>query len=302
MNSEEKEGLGEEEAVKLDEFEVLAEWTFRRLRRPSEEPRETYSRRVLQWVLYSLGLEERTQDIYFYIREREGVTTTEVAEQFSMSINTARRHLDQLHTLGLVDYMGREYRPTYDSVAKAIDLMLLPRITDLLKTVSRIASTTERISIERAPLALEDNIGKIRAEVGRVLERLERIKSEDSMRKPQGLIGGLEEMMAQMDTQMAHLGVQMDELSGHTKSPEGENVKIVHHVPSIMITGDNLRQLGAKLVIEYVDSAEFTQDVTKEDIENHVKSIKYVKTVTVSESAFPGLLGKITHVTEVKRY
>jgi len=301
MNSEKNEEL-EEEAIELDEFEVLAEWTLRRLRKPSEEPMETYPKRVLQWALYSLGLEEKTQDIYFYIREREGVTTTEVAEQFNISINTARRHLDQLHTLGLVDYMGREYRPTYDSVAKAIDTMLLPRITDLLRTISRIASTIERAPIERTPLALKDNVEKIQAEIYKVLERLREIKPEDGALKPPGLIGGLQEMMAQMDTQMAQLGTQMNELFGYSRSSEGESVKVVQHVPSIVITGDNLRQLEEKLVIQHVNSVEFTHDVTKEDIENHVKLIRHVKTLTVPEGAFPGFLGKITHVTEVKRY
>ena len=126
-----------------EEFEVLAEWTIRRLRPLETVSEEGYTERAKRWVLYSLGLEELHQDIFLYLEKRLRTTTTEIAKEFNISPTTARKYLDELHTVGLVDYIGREYTLTYESLSRAIELMLIPRITDTLRTIARGASSTE---------------------------------------------------------------------------------------------------------------------------------------------------------------
>jgi predicted transcriptional regulator len=144
MSKEEKireEEVREEE--KEGEFEVLAEWTVRRLRPLEEEAEEDYTEKAKRWVLYSLGLDKLHQDIFLYLEKRLRTTTTEIATEFNISPNTARKYLDELHTVGLVDYIGREYTLTYESLSRAIELMLIPRITDTLRIIARGASTTD---------------------------------------------------------------------------------------------------------------------------------------------------------------
>jgi len=135
------EEAGVEERV---EPEVLAEWTIRRLRPLKELPEEGYPEKVKRWVLFSLGLDKTHQDIFLHLEENFSSTTTEIAGKFNISPNTARKYLDELHTVGLVDYVGREYTLTYESLSRAIELMLIPRITDTLRTIARGASSVDR--------------------------------------------------------------------------------------------------------------------------------------------------------------
>jgi predicted transcriptional regulator len=132
------------EENKSQEFDVLAEWTVRRLRPLENLQEENYTEKVKRWVLYSLGLDKEPQDIYLFLESKRRSTSTEIAEKFSMSPNTARKYLDDLHTLGLVDYVGREYTLTYESLSRAIELMLIPRITDSLRTIARGATSTDQ--------------------------------------------------------------------------------------------------------------------------------------------------------------
>lgn len=134
------------EEARIEEMvepEVLAEWTIRRLRPLKEPPDEVYPEKVKRWVLYSLGLEKTHQDIFLHLEENFSSTTTEIAGKFNISPNTARKYLDELHTVGLVDYVGREYTLTYESLSRAIELMLIPRITDTLRTIARGASSAD---------------------------------------------------------------------------------------------------------------------------------------------------------------
>ena len=124
-------------------FDVLAEWTIRRLRPLQELSEEDYSEKVKRWVLYSIGLEKIHQDIVLYLEKNFRSTTTDISQEFSISPNTARKYLDELHTVGLVDYVGREYTLTYNSLSRAIELMLIPRITDTLRTIARGASSSD---------------------------------------------------------------------------------------------------------------------------------------------------------------
>lgn len=133
MSEDEKEN-------ETGQFEVLAEWTVRRLRPLEESDQDDYTEKVKRWVLYSLGLDKLHQDIFLYLEKKLRSTSTEVAEAFSVSPNTARKYLDELNTVGLVDYVGREYHLTHESLSRAIELMLIPRVTDTLRTVANNAS------------------------------------------------------------------------------------------------------------------------------------------------------------------
>jgi len=157
----------DEEEEREGEFEVLAQWTVRRLRPLEEEAEEDYTERVKRWVLYSLGLDKLHQDIFLYLEKKLRTTTTDLAETFDISPNTARKYLDELHTVGLVDYVGREYALTYESLSRAIELMLIPRITDTLRIIARGASTTD---FPILPLPPRTPVGPGRAEYGEVYE------------------------------------------------------------------------------------------------------------------------------------
>ena len=129
---------------KMDEsYDTLAEWTIRRLRPLTDLPEETRAEDIKRWVLYSIGLEKVHQDIFLHLEENYRSTTSDIANMFEVSPNTARKYLDELHTVGLVDYIGREYTLTYNSLSRAIELMLIPRITDTLKTIARGATTSD---------------------------------------------------------------------------------------------------------------------------------------------------------------
>ncbi len=149
MSEETKKEKSEEakEAARKDEvedFEVLAEWTIRRLRPLQDVSEEDYPERVKRWVIYSLGLDKLHQNIFLYLEKNFRSTTTDIASEFDISPNTARKYLDELHTVGLVDYIGREYTLTYESLSRAIELMLIPRITDTLRTIAKGASNTDK--------------------------------------------------------------------------------------------------------------------------------------------------------------
>ncbi|UCH31276.1 MAG: DeoR family transcriptional regulator [Candidatus Bathyarchaeota archaeon] len=140
-NEETKKPARKEE---IEDFEVLAEWTVRRLRPLQDVSDEDYPEKVKRWVIYSLGLDRLHQDIFLYLEKNFRSTTTDIASEFDISPNTARKYLDELHTVGLVDYIGREYTLTYESLSRAIELMLIPRITDTLRTIAKGASNTDK--------------------------------------------------------------------------------------------------------------------------------------------------------------
>jgi len=149
MSDERKREKSEEakQTIPQDEiegFEVLAEWTIRRLRPLQDVSDEDYPEKVKRWVIYSLGLDKLHQDIYLHLEQNLRSATTDIASEFNISPNTARKYLDELHTVGLVDYLGREYTLTYESLSRAIELMLIPRITDTLRIIAKGASNTDK--------------------------------------------------------------------------------------------------------------------------------------------------------------
>jgi len=150
--------MSEEMNTETKGFETLAEWTIRRLRPLEDLTEEGYTERVKRWVLYSIGLETIHQDIFLYLEEKLRSTTTDIASEFEISPNTARKYLDELHTVGLVDYIGREYTHTYNSLSRAIELMLIPRITDTLRTLARGASSGDSTPYSFTPIGADDTV------------------------------------------------------------------------------------------------------------------------------------------------
>jgi predicted transcriptional regulator len=140
----EKDEAEEPEEKQIEGFEVLAEWVVRRLRPLPDTSEEDYPEKAKRWVLFSLGMDKTHQDIFLHLEKNLRSTSTDIASTFGLSPNTARKYLDELHTVGLVDYVGREYTLTYESLSRAIELMLIPRITDTLRAIARGASSTDR--------------------------------------------------------------------------------------------------------------------------------------------------------------
>ena len=130
-----------------DPFEILAEWTIRKLKKIDFETAS--SEEIVRWVLYSLGLEKLAQDIYLYLKEKGSVTTTEVAEKFGISPTTARKYLEEIHTLGLADYIGRVYQLSRESLRQSIRRVLLPRIHEVITYIANIAGKVEIPKIRR---------------------------------------------------------------------------------------------------------------------------------------------------------
>ena len=147
--------MSEEANTETKGFETLAEWTIRRLRPLEDLTEEGYTERVKRWVLYSIGLETIHQNIFLYLEEKLRSTTTDIASEFEISPNTARKYLDELHTVGLVDYIGREYTLTYNSLSRAIELMLIPRITDTLRTIAKGASSGDSTPYSFTPIGAD---------------------------------------------------------------------------------------------------------------------------------------------------
>ncbi|NIV44418.1 hypothetical protein GWN49_06015 [Candidatus Bathyarchaeota archaeon] len=143
MSEPETEKQEERRDERPSDFEVLAEWTIRRLRPLQDVLEENRVENAKRWVLFALGLGKPQQDVFLYLEDTVRSTTTDIASKFGISPNTARKYLDELHTVGLVDYVGREYTLTYESLSRAIELMLIPRITDTLRAIARGASNAD---------------------------------------------------------------------------------------------------------------------------------------------------------------
>ncbi len=124
-----------------EDFEVLAEWTIRKLRDIDLDRADR--EKIIRWVLYSLGVKDLGIDIYLYLKKVKRSTTTEIAEKFNISPTTARKYLEQLHSLGLVDYIGREYHLTREDLSGCIREILLPRIRRVLEDIADIAGGVE---------------------------------------------------------------------------------------------------------------------------------------------------------------
>jgi len=161
-------------------FTILAEWTIRKLRKIDFEKAD--EEEIIRWVLYSLGIEKLGQDIYLYLREKGSATSTEIAEKFGISPATARKYLEQLHLVGLVDYIGREYHLSFEELDRSLRSILLPRINDVLRTVLRVASLLRKRGIPEEVLPLElqeegliDLAGKLGEKMRKIEEKARKL-------------------------------------------------------------------------------------------------------------------------------
>jgi len=129
------------------EFMILAEWVIRKLRKIDFEKADDET--IIRWILYSLGVEKLGQDIYLYLRERESATSTEIAEAFKISPATARKYLEQLHLIGLVDYMGREYHLSFEDIGRGLKSFLLSRINDVFDSLIKASNVLRKRRLSR---------------------------------------------------------------------------------------------------------------------------------------------------------
>ena len=137
-----------------DEFEIIVEWVIRKLRDINSFKADP--NKIIRWVLYSLGVKDLGVDIYMYIRANRRATSTEIADKFRISPTTARRYLEQLHSLGLVDYIGREYHLTRMNIASCIRDILIPRIKSVLEDIASVADRVSSSSSKERILSVKD--------------------------------------------------------------------------------------------------------------------------------------------------
>jgi len=130
-----------------EEFMILAEWVIRKLRKIDFEKADDET--IIRWILYSLGIEKLGQDIYLYLREKESATSTEIAEAFKISPATARKYLEQLHLIGLVDYMGREYHLSFEDIGRGLKSILLSRINDVFDSLIKASNVLRKRRLSR---------------------------------------------------------------------------------------------------------------------------------------------------------
>lgn len=123
----------------MSEFEFLAEWKVRRIPKPARDPPETYSDRLKKWVLSSLGVEGRENEIYSYLEGNNMATVEELSNYFKMDEAEIYSHLDNLYTYGLIDKMGKAYY-IKEELSRAITQRLVPRITENLREIASAES------------------------------------------------------------------------------------------------------------------------------------------------------------------
>ena len=212
-------------------YDTLAEWTIRRLRPLKDLPEETRAEEIKRWVLYSIGLERIHQDIFLHLEEQYRSTTSDIAEEFEVSPNTARKYLDELHTVGLVDYVGREYTLTYNSLSRAIELMLIPRITDTLKTIARGATTSD---FTPSMFALGESSGDVITEEGVSLlnQRLLEIWARRGKKVRLENLGTLE-ISKDVDFEVLDQLIDSIYVKGILKIPEDFYHEMAHKIRSI---------------------------------------------------------------------
>ena len=248
------------------EFKILAEWVIRKLRKIDFENADKET--IIRWVLYSLGVEKTGQDIYLYLRERGSATTTEIAEYFNMSPTTARKYLEQLHTLGLVDYIGREYHLSFEDLGKSIRSALVPRINDVLRELIRATRSISREEFEEefiSPVAdmktaLLWSTGKLKRDLAKLKKEIKKIA------------------WTGIDTSETDDEIRLDVFASYTLT--GKDVQ-------------RCMEKGKKLVVNVFGSLRISEDIEPEDIEFAVKKITVFGTLTVPKKILEKIVGKL---------
>jgi len=123
----------------MSEFQIFAEWRIKRIPEPLKEPKETYSERVKEWALSSIGLDEMAQDIFLYLEKIEMGTAEDLAKRFESSVEEVQNHLDALYTAGLIDRIGKAYIVQED-LSSSITRHLIPKVTETLRSIAKVES------------------------------------------------------------------------------------------------------------------------------------------------------------------
>jgi hypothetical protein len=121
------------------QYEFFVEWKVRRIPEPSKEPEATYSQRIKDWALSSIGVEGTTREVFKYIEDSDTATIDDLTEHFKKTPDETREHVDQLYSLGLIDHIGKAYF-VRQSVSTSIVKWLIPRITENLRSIAKVES------------------------------------------------------------------------------------------------------------------------------------------------------------------
>ena len=97
------------------------------------------------------------RQIYLFARERQGVTATEVAEQFALHPNVARHHLDKLAAGGYLDVyvdrgnvgVGRPSKRYLSGVANTTTAVPVLRDDLLLALLGRLLAIVDPVQAEQ---------------------------------------------------------------------------------------------------------------------------------------------------------
>ena len=125
-------------------YDSLVVWRIRKIPPPDKEPRETYDQRIKEWVLSSMGMDEKDQAIYSLIESSNMATMEEIMENLVLDEEQVMDGLDQLHSAGLIEKLGRAYY-IKDKLSKSIVSKLLPRINESLRLIASVESSSRNI-------------------------------------------------------------------------------------------------------------------------------------------------------------
>ncbi|NIV44417.1 hypothetical protein GWN49_06010 [Candidatus Bathyarchaeota archaeon] len=121
------------------QYEFFVEWKVRRIPEPSKEPKTTYTQRIKEWTLSSIGVEGTTREVFKYIQDSDSPTINDLAEHFKTTPDEILEHVDQLYSIGLVDHLGKAYF-VREPVSTSIVKRLIPRITENLRSIAKVES------------------------------------------------------------------------------------------------------------------------------------------------------------------
>ncbi len=124
----------------MNECIIFMEWRIRKLNPPSPRPKENYEERCKRWILYSLGFDEKAQNIFLLIERKNMITVDEIVDNVGLSLEEVEDIVDRLYSYGLIDKIGKAYfiRKT---LSESIIGNLIPRLTDTLQMIAKVDSS-----------------------------------------------------------------------------------------------------------------------------------------------------------------
>jgi hypothetical protein len=121
-------------------YESFAEWKIRRIPAPAKAPKDTYSQRLKEWVLSSIGIDGMAKELFFYLENSKVATVEDLTKHVKEAPEDILERVDLLYSTGLIERLGKAYyvkEPLSTSIVKR----LIPRITESLRTIAKTEST-----------------------------------------------------------------------------------------------------------------------------------------------------------------